>query len=72
MENVKKSFLRKRRIEIDNDILSNYLIESPLNALNVFTVGVTKFVLTELGIIIDVVEPGSAIKSIVFSPNLAS
>ena len=71
-ENVKKTFLRKDGIEIENGILPKYLIESPLTVLNIFTVGVMKFVLRELGIIIDVIEPVSAIKSIEFSPNLAS
>ena len=59
-------------IDIDNDILPKILIESPLTVLSFVTVGVKKFILTKLGIVIDVIEPVSAMKSIGLSPNLAA
>ena len=40
--------------------------------LNFVTVGVTKFVLTKLGIIIDVIEPVSVMISNELPPNLAA
>ena len=59
-------------IDIDNDILPKILIESPLTVLSSVTVGVKKFILTKLGIVIDVIESVSAMKSIGLSPNLAA
>ena len=55
---------RKKGIEIDNDILPKILIASPWAIQNFFTVGVTEFALINLGIIIEVIEPVSAMKSI--------
>ena len=69
---MERKILRSERIEIDNDILPKILIESPLNVLRLVTVGVTKFVLTQLGIIIDVIEPVTAINSIDLSSNLVA
>ena len=71
-KNVNGNVLRKEGIEIDNGILPKIFIESPLTALRFVTVGVTKFLLTKVGISIDVIEPVSAKKSIELSPNLAA
>ena len=62
--------LRKEEVESDNNILSEILFASPLTAINFVAVGVTKFVLTKGGPIIDDIEPVSAMKSIDLSPNL--
>ena len=55
IKNVKGNVLRIEGIEIDSNILSKILFESPLFVLSFVTVGVTKFFLTKLGIIIDVI-----------------
>ena len=62
--------LRKEEVENDNNILSEILIAFPLTAIIFVAVGVTKFVLTQRGPIID--EPVSAMKSIDLSPNLVA
>ena len=59
---MKGNVLCKEGIEIDNDLLPQILIEFQLTDLSFVTVGVTKFVLTKLGIIIDGIEPVSAIE----------
>ena len=69
---MKGIILRKERIEIDNDILPKILSESPLAVLRFVTVGVTEFVLTNFGLLIDVIDSVSAMKSIEFSPNSAA
>ena len=69
---MKGNVLRKEGIEFDNKILPKVLIGSPLTVLSFVKVRVKKFVLTKLGIIIDVIEPVSAMKSIGLSPNLAA
>ena len=69
---MKGNGLRKEGIEIDDDMLPKILIEIPLTVLSVVTVGVKKFVLTKLRIIIDVIEAVSAMKSIGLSPYLAA
>ena len=71
-KNVKGNVRRKEGIEIDNDILPIILIASPLTVLTFVTVGVTKFVLINIGIIIEVIEPVSAMNSIELSPNFAA
>ena len=71
-KNVKGNVRRKEEIEIDNDILPKILIASPLTVLSFVTVGVTKFVLIKLGIIIEVIDPVSAMKSIELSPIFAA
>ena len=62
----------KEGIEIDKNILPKVLIESPLTVLIFVTGGVKKFILAKFGIIIDVIEPMSAMKSIGLSPHLAA
>ena len=71
-KNVKGKVRRKDGIEIDNDILPKILFASPLTVLNFVTVGVTKIVLIKLGIIMEVIEPVSSMKSIELSPNFAA
>ena len=71
-KNVEVNVRRKEGIEIGNDILPKILIASPLTVLSYVTVGVMKFVLIKLGIIIEVIEPVSAMKSIELSPNFAA
>ena len=72
IKNEKGIVPRKEGIEIYNDLLPKILLASSLTVLSYVTVGVTKFVLTKLGIIFDVIEPVSAMESIEFSPNLAA
>ena len=71
-KNVKGNVRRKEGIEIDKDILPKILIASPLIVLSFVTIGVPKFVLIKLGIIIEVIEPVSAVKSIELSPNFVA
>ena len=71
-KNVKGNVRRKEGIEIDNNILPKILIASPLTVLSFVTVVVTKFVLINLGINVEVIEPVSAMKSIELSPNFAA
>ena len=71
-KNEKGKDRRKKGIQIDSDILPKILIASPLTVLSFVTVVVTKFVLIKFGIIIEVIEPVSAMKSIELSPNFAA
>ena len=69
---MKGNVRRKEGIEIDSDILPKILIASPLTVISFVTVGVTKFLLIKFGIIIEVIEPVSAMKSIELSPFFAA
>ena len=72
LKNVKGDVLRKKKFEIDIDILPKILIGSSLTVLSFLTVSVTIFVLTKLTTTIDVIELVPSMKSIELSSNLAA
>ena len=67
----KEVFFAKKEWKFIIIFCQKFFIESPLTIL-CFVTRVTKFVLANIGIIIDVIEPFSAIKSIDLSTNLAA
>ena len=65
-------FFAKKESKLITAFCQKILIESPLTVLRFVTVGVTKSLLTKVGISIDVIEHVSAMRSIELSPNLAA